>query len=235
MQKFIVQSAPKKTGIGIKDMMLPFNKAVIEIVQAKTTITLFELPLFHTQEPNKDPYEDIIYAVFVSPSVSKEGFILQMRESEHYDGYEPFFMDFSNVLSDEEMKKLGWVDFDVEKNEQYAMSVINFILYVSHVCHHTAIYRKIQKKYEKHELKEDITNPAPKRMYLSGSVSVEWINDESTSTIRKYVRHTEGWDVRGHYRHYKSGKTIFIKPHHKGKAGYAATKEFEIGKKEVKE
>lgn len=36
-------------------------------------------------------------------------------------------------------------------------------------------------------------------------------------TSRKYERIADCWDVRGHYRHYKSGKTVFIAPYEKGK------------------
>lgn len=35
--------------------------------------------------------------------------------------------------------------------------------------------------------------------------------------IRHYERHTESWMVRGHVRHYRSGKTVFIQPFRKGK------------------
>lgn len=35
---------------------------------------------------------------------------------------------------------------------------------------------------------------------------------------RKYVRMVESWSVMGHIRHYKNGKTVFIKPYVKGKA-----------------
>jgi hypothetical protein len=47
-----------------------------------------------------------------------------------------------------------------------------------------------------------------------------------TDCVRKYARHInhckhiftcEHWEVRGHYRHYKSGKTVYIKPFEKGK------------------
>ena len=33
---------------------------------------------------------------------------------------------------------------------------------------------------------------------------------------RKYERHTESWGVRGHYRTYKSGKTVWVRPYTKG-------------------
>lgn len=39
---------------------------------------------------------------------------------------------------------------------------------------------------------------------------------ESDGEPRTYERHTESWCVRGHYRHYKSGKVAFIPPHIKG-------------------
>lgn len=34
--------------------------------------------------------------------------------------------------------------------------------------------------------------------------------------VRSYTRHIESWDVKGHYRHYKNGKTVYIKPYQKG-------------------
>lgn len=33
---------------------------------------------------------------------------------------------------------------------------------------------------------------------------------------RKYERHTDSWGVRGHYRTYKSGKTVWVRPYTKG-------------------
>lgn len=35
-------------------------------------------------------------------------------------------------------------------------------------------------------------------------------------TTRNYMRHVDAWGVRGHYRHYKSGKVVFIHPHTRG-------------------
>ncbi len=39
----------------------------------------------------------------------------------------------------------------------------------------------------------------------------------STEVPRHFTRHCEAWMVRGHYRKYKSGKTVYIKPYQKGK------------------
>ena len=40
---------------------------------------------------------------------------------------------------------------------------------------------------------------------------------EPSNVHREFTRHCEAWNVRGHYRQYKTGKTIFIKPYTKGK------------------
>ena len=50
--------------------------------------------------------------------------------------------------------------------------------------------------------------------YLSKDVIYRY---EPTEMHRDFIRHCEAWSVRGHYRNYKSGKTIFIKPYIKGK------------------
>lgn len=36
---------------------------------------------------------------------------------------------------------------------------------------------------------------------------------------RKYEKHTESFGVRGHYRHYKSGKVVWVSPYVKGNGG----------------
>lgn len=43
---------------------------------------------------------------------------------------------------------------------------------------------------------------------------------------RKYQKHTESWGVRGHYRTYKSGKTVWVKGYTKGNAEKREDKEY---------
>lgn len=45
-------------------------------------------------------------------------------------------------------------------------------------------------------------------------ISVQYVYEPHLA--RKYHRHCEAWGVRGHYRHYKNGKVVYIKPHIKG-------------------
>lgn len=45
---------------------------------------------------------------------------------------------------------------------------------------------------------------------------------------RKYERHTESWGVRGHYRTYKSGKTVWVKAYTKGNAEKRNDREYYV-------
>lgn len=45
---------------------------------------------------------------------------------------------------------------------------------------------------------------------------------------RKYERHAESWGVRGHYRTYKSGKTVWVRPYTKGNAEKRNDKEYVV-------
>lgn len=63
------------------------------------------------------------------------------------------------------------------------------------------------------------TDEAPKQKIFSlNSIQFKTTNSKTESTIksRKWERVTDCWDVRGHYRHYKSGKTVYIAPYEKG-------------------
>lgn len=45
----------------------------------------------------------------------------------------------------------------------------------------------------------------------------ETINEQFDEKIKKYNERVISWTVRGHFRRYKNGKVIWIKPHTKGK------------------
>lgn len=45
---------------------------------------------------------------------------------------------------------------------------------------------------------------------------------------RKYERHTESWGVRGHYRTYKSGKTVWVKGYTKGDLSKRSDREYYV-------
>ena len=62
-------------------------------------------------------------------------------------------------------------------------------------------------------------------------VSIKTDSPTVASKIRskKIVRVAECWSVRGHYRHYKSGKVVYIKPFEKGaNKGKIVPKKYDI-------
>lgn len=65
---------------------------------------------------------------------------------------------------------------------------------------------------------DDTKSVEPKIINLNGiSVNVSKNKVANALKSRKIVYSVDCWNVRGHYRHYKNGKTIFIKSYEKGK------------------
>lgn len=63
-----------------------------------------------------------------------------------------------------------------------------------------------------------VSNSEPKIVNLNG-LSIRVSTNKVVNALRskKIVRSADCWSVRGHYRHYKNGKTVFIKSYEKGK------------------
>lgn len=52
---------------------------------------------------------------------------------------------------------------------------------------------------------------------LSGGITWRYEYDPAEPhEPRRYARHAESWAVRGHYRHLRSGKVVYVRPHVKG-------------------
>lgn len=45
---------------------------------------------------------------------------------------------------------------------------------------------------------------------------------------RRYERHMEKWNVKGHYRTYKSGKKVWIEPQVRGAGKEVTPKEYKM-------
>lgn len=72
-------------------------------------------------------------------------------------------------------------------------------------------YDKTNKKIELNHNQEIVSKP----IILSPGITYS-IRRENAEE-RTFIRRCEAWMVRGHYRHYKSGKVVFIRSHIKGK------------------
>ena len=69
---------------------------------------------------------------------------------------------------------------------------------------------------------------ANKTVKLKKIIVVHVSNNVSAhSNANTFERHTDAWKVRGHWRHYKTGKDCWVKPHTKG-SGKVAGKDYTI-------
>lgn len=84
---------------------------------------------------------------------------------------------------------------------------------------------KVQSNVER-EFKES-SGGCSKSSVIKLSDGIEYQYVHEYEDVRPYNRHIEAWEVKGHYRHYKSGKIVFVKPYQKGK-GKIHDKEYVI-------
>lgn len=89
----------------------------------------------------------------------------------------------------------------------------------------TRVRRQTEKEEEKPREHKASAGSAPRLIRLSGDTTYSITAERSLP--KQFTRHCEAWSVRGHYRHYKSGKVVYIKPYTKGK-GRPAGKTYSV-------
>ena len=116
--------------------------------------------------------------------------------------------DTSNELYGEELEKFL---FDEKKIEQ------DFRVFVGVQQKALNSHKKIVKIVSDipREIKDNVAqrSATERSIILDKGVVFTHVYDNT----RHYERRTEAWSVRGHYRHCKSGKVVFIPPFTKGK------------------
>jgi hypothetical protein len=116
---------------------------------------------------------------------------------------------------------------DVEEIRANLTACINLFKGVL-ICADYLLKHPEEKRKERHTRSHNENNSSSKSFQkLADSVQVISLNSLRFKTANKKVanmlkskkvhRMTESWSVRGHYRHYKSGKVIFIESFKKGK------------------
>lgn len=120
--------------------------------------------------------------------------------------------DGMDVYCSSKEKKYTQIGHDV------AQLVCRTMVYIMNTPRDKIIKSKLPKE-EKEEIweKTKITNSNADKIYLLDEI-VEYVNESGLTILSgKHIINCPCWSVRGHYRHYKSGKTIFIKNYEKGK------------------
>jgi hypothetical protein len=145
---------------------------------------------------HEDWVEDIFYEVELS------------NETEY--GY--------NVFCNSDDKRYLNIGFDI------AELVFKTILYIMNTARNRIVKSKKKTKLL-HTNKTKIQSND--KIYLLDDI-VEYVNENGFSEFsnEKHIINCPCWSVRGHYRHYKNGKVIFVKSYQKGKEkGKAKPKE----------
>ena len=78
--------------------------------------------------------------------------------------------------------------------------------------------RKIIKRQwnNKNKTNKEVKTPTPKKVYLLDEI-IEYVYENKLNKGNHNEIQCPCWSVRGHYRHYKSGKVVFVKNYLKGK------------------
>lgn len=109
------------------------------------------------------------------------------------------------------MSMLLMMDNTVAKCVRKFRALMLFAAYYREEVERTKVVSRIEKPGKKNRSgSKNNRRMLTVRKYTVGG---EMLNE----LPRKYERHTDSWGVRGHYRTYKSGKTVWVRPFVKGK------------------
>lgn len=109
--------------------------------------------------------------------------------------------------------------FDEQGKYEYFI-IVQEVLDICHYIMTTKRNRVTKTRGEnlKIESAKSKKNKYSQKVYLLDEI-VEYVNENglTISPIGTHKINCPCWSVRGHYRHYKSGKVVFVKEHKKGK------------------
>lgn len=76
------------------------------------------------------------------------------------------------------------------------------------------ITSEVVKDHSGKPSKETLSTSRSQTLNLSLEDTIKYVSEYNTT--RQYTKHVESFNVRGHYRHYKNGKVVFVKAFVKG-------------------
>lgn len=111
---------------------------------------------------------------------------------------------------------------NVEPGTQNIIGFIRVMAFINYLSEHPEL-KEMENKADVGKSRKKISQdkqPARKspRVILLNGIRVISSNEKLTRKLRSKTRQrlTEAWCVRGHCRHYKTGKTVYVKPYMKG-------------------
>jgi nitrogen regulatory protein PII-like uncharacterized protein len=117
-----------------------------------------------------------------------------------------------------DVKEDRWKRFlkqeDLESNIKITiLTILDIFQYMNHYRENVVIeeHTKKVRKAPRHNAKKKKSNVVPLK-----TKQYSFRNTKTTKEGYKYNRHKEVWSVKGHWRHYKDGRKVWIKPHNRG-------------------
>lgn len=140
---------------------------------------------------------------------------IQAHDEEGKDVFDmPTKLDTTNLLTHA---------FDDERNRWPSYLAMRAAMIVTSVFHYMNIQKKntpTMYKGKNYDIKKRIQYTEPSIKMVETPVfdltKKKITKDRLVSQHREFVRRTEAWNVRGHARHYKSGKVIWVDSYIKG-------------------
>lgn len=155
----------------------------------------------------EDEFEVGLKATFY---IFKDGFYVPVATSikyilgEHMKGYS--YTDEKSLYSEDYLKAMD--------NE--FLLVFMGVQYLIHSCDDVKCIKQYKKGIKSKVVHGEMySQPGKVLVYRLPRVTEELV-EKSRKHIEMIVRHCEAWGVRGHYRHYKNGTVVYIKPYVKG-------------------
>lgn len=105
--------------------------------------------------------------------------------------------------------------FSNEQLNRRSITALNLLHFVeSKLKKERHIIKRIMPTPEQIAQADKSGKPYESKTIVIKDISIRYVYEPHET--KRYERHCEAWGVRGHYRHYKSGKVVYVRPHIKG-------------------
>lgn len=140
-------------------------------------------------------------------------FLLKSLVKFNKNGYEILPLEYVNKT----IPNLKWKN-DYPRIETHSKTVLAQLYYINEInCNKNIIVqtKRNSDKNIKSAMNVNIYEVTYKTICMSNKKYI-YVDECNNHSIRKFERKTDSWSVMGHFRHYKNGKIVFIKPFTKG-------------------
>lgn len=139
------------------------------------------------------------------------------------------FVKVGSRLSEERKRFLYMIIAQDKTNLKIALKYHVLMLFMTYYIETVTVVEKGRRsKREAKELRKNVSKPLPliRKQYVIENVEKEKL--KLSGEKRSYKKPDHEVNVRGHLRHYKSGKTIWVKPSVRYKGKNKKKKEYEL-------